>query len=307
MAGPPFEATDMTDVILQTSDGVQFHINKIILSLSSQFFKDMFTLPPPPKESNSADAEQKLPVIHVDDDTQGLFQLLSWCHPHGAPSTDFDNLVVTLRLANKYDMEHTIKRVEKFLRSSTEVVKKDCFRVYAIAMQYQLWEVAKMAAQYTLEIPINDIPDAEEFKLISGADLQKLNRYRSDCVVAMRKVVGNHEWSQTGIMNAWPEVKQIASTGCQCLKVDTYKQTHMRLWLIRYMDILESKCRDTPASDGSLDGNSFDLIRKSATCSSCSAMLNGWVTYNQFVASITKRLSEAKSMVSLALIIYIHC
>jgi len=45
-AGPPFDRPD-ADIILRSTDGVEFHTFKSILSLASQFFNDMYEIPQP--------------------------------------------------------------------------------------------------------------------------------------------------------------------------------------------------------------------------------------------------------------------
>ncbi|KAI0255963.1 hypothetical protein BJV78DRAFT_1113987, partial [Lactifluus subvellereus] len=42
----PFDDAD-ADIILRSSDQVNFHVYKVILSVASPFFKDMFSLPQP--------------------------------------------------------------------------------------------------------------------------------------------------------------------------------------------------------------------------------------------------------------------
>lgn len=55
--GPPFDSTD-ADVILRSSDGTDFHLHRVILSLVSPVLGAMFSLPQP-------DPAPKVPVVQV--------------------------------------------------------------------------------------------------------------------------------------------------------------------------------------------------------------------------------------------------
>ncbi|KAF8273062.1 hypothetical protein EI94DRAFT_1564704 [Lactarius quietus] len=44
--GPPFDDAD-ADIILRSSDQVDFHVYRVLLSKSSPFFKSIFSLPQP--------------------------------------------------------------------------------------------------------------------------------------------------------------------------------------------------------------------------------------------------------------------
>jgi 4-hydroxyphenylpyruvate dioxygenase-like putative hemolysin len=58
--------TSEADVILQLSDHVNFRVHKLILVSSSQFFKEMFSLPQPP----DGEVMDGLPVVHVSEDAE---------------------------------------------------------------------------------------------------------------------------------------------------------------------------------------------------------------------------------------------
>ncbi|EIN03893.1 hypothetical protein PUNSTDRAFT_29952, partial [Punctularia strigosozonata HHB-11173 SS5] len=61
------------DVILRTSDNVDFRVYKLILSLASPFFSDMFTLP----QAMDANVGQPVPpVINMAEDSATIDCLL---------------------------------------------------------------------------------------------------------------------------------------------------------------------------------------------------------------------------------------
>ncbi|PSR86947.1 hypothetical protein PHLCEN_2v5295 [Hermanssonia centrifuga] len=69
-----------TDIILQTSDGVQFHVWSIILAEASLVFRDMFTLP-----QHTIQGSPTTPVIPVTEASRILDPLLRLCYPVDDP------------------------------------------------------------------------------------------------------------------------------------------------------------------------------------------------------------------------------
>lgn len=53
------------DVILRSSDGIDFRMFKVLLSFASPFFEGMFDLPQPTNPSNLDDTKDGLPLIHL--------------------------------------------------------------------------------------------------------------------------------------------------------------------------------------------------------------------------------------------------
>ena len=64
------------DVILRASGGKEFHARKIILSLSSPVFRDMFSVPQPTPTGSS-----DLPIVDVDDPPEALGTFLQTIYP----------------------------------------------------------------------------------------------------------------------------------------------------------------------------------------------------------------------------------
>jgi hypothetical protein len=56
------------DVILWSSDLVNFHVQRLILKMSSPFFNDLFSLPQPPGH----EAVNGLPVVQLSEDAEVL-------------------------------------------------------------------------------------------------------------------------------------------------------------------------------------------------------------------------------------------
>jgi hypothetical protein len=76
---PPLEAFDVSDtnLIIRSSDLVDFRIHKSVLAIASPFFKDLLSLPQP-SDSEIVDG---LPVVRVSENSRLLESLISMLYP----------------------------------------------------------------------------------------------------------------------------------------------------------------------------------------------------------------------------------
>ncbi|KAI0369221.1 hypothetical protein BV20DRAFT_418470 [Pilatotrama ljubarskyi] len=113
-AGPPFD-NSAADTVLQSSDGVQFHVHSIIVAEASEVFAGMFTIPLPPLQpgvdssSSSSDPDVSAdgrPVARLEEDSRTLDSLLRLCYPVPDPQLgDPAEVQRVLAAAMKYQME----------------------------------------------------------------------------------------------------------------------------------------------------------------------------------------------------------
>ncbi|KAJ6612605.1 hypothetical protein B0H10DRAFT_1917951 [Mycena sp. CBHHK59/15] len=69
------------DVLLSSSDGVNFRAHRLVLSLLSPVFGDMFQLPQPRGDT-------LIPQIHLAESAMVLNRVLVFCYPGGQPVVD---------------------------------------------------------------------------------------------------------------------------------------------------------------------------------------------------------------------------
>jgi hypothetical protein len=91
----------VTDVILQSSDQVNFRVHKAVLAASSPFVNDMFSL------AQTADDEivDGFPVVRLSENAEVLLSLITVLYP--IPSTilySYDKVLDLLAALQKYDM-----------------------------------------------------------------------------------------------------------------------------------------------------------------------------------------------------------
>ena len=67
-AAVPFDHTK-ADIILRSSDNIDFHIFKLCLSLASPFFETLFDIPQHIEENRDQEIKDRLAVIPVTEDS----------------------------------------------------------------------------------------------------------------------------------------------------------------------------------------------------------------------------------------------
>jgi hypothetical protein len=104
------------DVIIQSSDFANFRVHKAILASSSQFFRDMFSLPQP-SDNETVDG---LPFVHLSEDADLVRSLITVLYPIPPEiSTSYERVLALLAAAQKYDMS----AVQSSIRA--EVVRRE--------------------------------------------------------------------------------------------------------------------------------------------------------------------------------------
>ncbi|OBZ68910.1 hypothetical protein A0H81_11022 [Grifola frondosa] len=142
----PFDKDD-ADVVLRSSDNVDFHAHKARLAFASPIFKDTFSIPQPIILSNGGDIhpETGLPLIRLQEDYRTLEILLQMCYPcQRMPQLLLDDVRPLLEAAGKYEMGDVIARIREILLI---FVSTEPLRVFVIACNMG-WEMeAKVAAR----------------------------------------------------------------------------------------------------------------------------------------------------------------
>ncbi|KAJ7758425.1 hypothetical protein B0H14DRAFT_3598393 [Mycena olivaceomarginata] len=167
------------DVILRSSDLVDFYTHKTILSFASPVFANMFTLPQSVSEADPT--RDGRPVVHLSESSEAVEKFLILCYPRFTNSDglrDLDGVDGAYEAAGKYDIQGDFGR-----RSRT-----------AYACRWGLEDLAKTAAMETLKFP-RYVPklSVPEFKFISAHQFQQLQDFHCDCsdmIVQMLKEIG---------------------------------------------------------------------------------------------------------------------
>ncbi|KAI0730811.1 hypothetical protein C8Q76DRAFT_669462 [Earliella scabrosa] len=138
-ASAPFDRHD-ADFIIRSSDNVDFHVHRIILSLASSVFSDMLPLPQP-------EGSSPIPTVDLEEDSQTIDVFLRVCYPLFDPEIKtLPELRKVLAAAIKYDAQIVVHAMKKTL-VSPPFLQKEPMNAYAVACLFDLEEEAKIAAE----------------------------------------------------------------------------------------------------------------------------------------------------------------
>lgn len=151
---PPFDADSPGDCIIQSSEGHKFKVFKVVLSLASPVFRDMFQLPQPSDiNTGGHHTEDGLPIISLSETSPVVVCLLKSIYP---PSDQTYNGKVRLvgdvyEALLKYDVP--VNRIEarlKWMYSETEdsPLRSSALDLYALAWRLGLRREVRAASRY---------------------------------------------------------------------------------------------------------------------------------------------------------------
>ncbi|KAK0438067.1 hypothetical protein EV421DRAFT_1714639 [Armillaria borealis] len=241
-----FPFNDMgADLILRSSDGVDFYVHKPLLSLASPIFRDMFDI-----GQATQTFQGGIPVVQMSEDSNVLHKLLVWCDPRSVPlpgQFTIDDISRVLSLTDKFMMEGIAGRVAMLL---SEYVEKQPAHVYALAYRGRgSWgvELMRAAAWQTLK---SDFPHhTRVFDDIPANALMRLYEYRIDCITATQSLISNGEWMRNCILSNFGH-HSMQGSSCSCITY-YYKRdcTYVARWLVEYLaqagnSLKEKPCRE---------------------------------------------------------------
>ena len=187
LAKAPFD-DPRADLILRSSDGVNFHVIKVVLSLASSVFADMFTLPSPPPSQNSSG---ELTVVLCSEDAETLDLALRHCYPIRSPEVaklrDARNL---LEFARKYQVDLLEPSLTRFL---ADTIERDPVGVYALAAAYECRDIAAQALRSSLTLPIY-LLHSPELQYTTTEQYQVLVNYHILCGKVASAVTMRRKW-----------------------------------------------------------------------------------------------------------------
>ncbi len=211
------------DIVLQSSDLVDFHVHKSALVASSPFFNDMFSLPQPPNDTSP----DELPVLHLSEDAEVLNSLVSMLYPvpPEMPHAS-DNILSLLAAAEKYDMSDVQSsiRAEINRRGLLSSTPAEVFRVYAIACNKGLLPEMASSARLSLGHPLTFKTLGDALGCFEGWALRELANFRQRSMDNFSSNLRSFSNCIEGPSKIW--------TGCSEAKVGG-GGAHLPFWLER--------------------------------------------------------------------------
>ncbi|KAJ6557325.1 hypothetical protein DFH09DRAFT_543100 [Mycena vulgaris] len=296
IAASPFD-DPAADLIIQSSDNVRFYVYKLILSLASPVFADMFTLPEPPKK-NPHDCDHH-PVVPVSESSIVLHRLLSWCDPRCNPSLgSAEEIPTMLEVADKYCLDKMIRHAGDILLLSTLYVEKEPMKVFAIAVRYRLTDVAKFAAKCTLRFTWEEQVerDTPELRHIPAIALRQLEAYQLACKrIATGALVGNPSW-----LKNFPPVSSLRRPGQPCSngRVTPSGFPTWRCWLSKYVNSVNEEVYKRPLAP-TIVPDLLPTISDMSKCPQCPSLDSKIIS--QFNEHLIEEIDRLVSQVRLKL------
>ncbi|KAI9442002.1 hypothetical protein BJY52DRAFT_473256 [Lactarius psammicola] len=165
------------NIIVRSSDKVDFRVHKSVLAVSSPFFKDLLSLPQPPND----ELVDGLPVIQLSEDAGLLNSLVSLLYPiTTVVPGSYEKVFALLAACQKYDMESVQSRIRAEIKHATfpAPVAAEAFSACAIAGSLGLVPELQNAARLTKGYPMTFESFGEQLRSFKGRTLYDLVRYR---------------------------------------------------------------------------------------------------------------------------------
>ena len=148
-----------------------FRAHKLILSLASPVFKDMFSLPQP--TAPTSEGSNATDIVEVMDPPQALSIVLKIIYPNTSPSLNdnLDTIVECLVIVEKYEMRGAISQLRDALSRANVPL-----RVYAIASRFGFTDLAESTFRKMLpSVNLAGVPQLpDDFRFITAAAYHKL-------------------------------------------------------------------------------------------------------------------------------------
>ncbi|KAG6330874.1 hypothetical protein ID866_8215 [Astraeus odoratus] len=306
---PPFNHPK-ADVILRSSDSVDFRVFKLFLSLASPIFEALFELPQPSKETG-ADTEtiDGLPVIPMSEDSKTLDSLLRFCypctlaeHPSLADIRDIRNVLVA---AKKYSLDAIEKSICKGL-VDPKVLDKDSLRCFAVACNARLKNECVIAAKHTLREPL--IPAwFEEIDLLTSSDLLILLTYHQQCGSIVQELLDDLSWMKD-YYQQWNAIPWMFGfrpdgnyCGCQCStsKCELFGYYFVQ-WFEDFKEVTSAALIDRPCAETIQSTMEIAIqTARQRNCQYCTPSVSGGM--QEFVALLKRKVAELIDKVELGL------
>jgi hypothetical protein len=156
---------------------VHFHIFKIILSLASPIFADMFSIPSPPSKK----PHDEVQVVPLSEHSTALDIALRHIYPVRSPlprkADTLHYASILAEFARKYQVEMLDQYIVRYL---TDSLKRDPVGVYAIAVAYGYSDTGANAARSCLNLPFSDL-ESPYLRYATTEHILELLKYHVAC------------------------------------------------------------------------------------------------------------------------------
>jgi hypothetical protein len=278
-AAPPFDATSapQADVIIRSSDNVDFRVLAAFLAHSSPIFRSMFTLPRG-HGKDVDDTKDGLPTVSLPENGKVLYRLLHLGYPicataasHAAKMHTLPDVRAVLDAALKYEMDDVVTLVRKEL-IAPQFLEKEPLCVFALSIHYRFENEAKVAATMTRGTRLR-LSYGPELETITGGDLIRLQEYHASGADAASKVATDLRWitSSDWIWFECDECK--AQRGARMKIIYISEGRRLRVysgWWLEFMELARKALRKAPMGSTVLERELIkEALVNAISCSGC--------------------------------------
>ena len=309
-AAAPFDHAK-ADIILRSSDNINFRVFKLFLSLASPFFETLFDLPQPTQAGEDHEIQDDLVVIPVTEDSKTLDIILRFCYP-GTLADDPDIVVEGIgevmnafEAARKYSLDAIEKKVSRAIFSS-KILEKEPLRCFVTAHRGRLREEALLAAKYTLTQPL--IPSwSEEIGMLNTGDLLSLLSYHQRCGDAVYALKNNLSWitplpDSNWLIGSYSSYDSLGRR-CRCAPTSRYAVSSNRApeWWEDFMEETFTALRDKPCKS-TVQASAEKTVQevKASGCGACSPKVTEGM--HELVKLFSRTIEKTVSQVSCTLL-----
>ena len=307
-AASPFDHVK-ADIILRSSDNIDFRVFKLFLSLASPFFETLFDIPQPADENEDQEVRDGLAVVPVTEDSKTVDALLRFCYPctlADDPKLEaLQDAMDILEAARKYSLDAIEVKARKAI-SSPKFLDAEPLRCFAIAHRGRLQEETLLAAKYTLSQPL--IPSwFQEIDLITATDLLSLLTYHKKCADAVFSLKLDLSWiiSHYGSSQTcgWLAGYDSYRGNCGCPKSGAPKYglsqwfSYSPQWWEDFMEQTFTELRDKPSKE-TVKAVSEKTVQsvKARNCNICSPKITEGM--REFLDLFARKIEEKISQVT---------
>ncbi|KAJ7811378.1 hypothetical protein B0H14DRAFT_3755127 [Mycena olivaceomarginata] len=263
--GSPFDGRPPTagDVILRSSDGVDFRVHQVVMSLASPIFATMFALPQPEEEAE--------PVLMAES-AVALDRMLRFWYPGTEPPAidTLDELqrVVEI-LVSKYEVQSAVYTAKSYIRNYLETQP---VAVFAFACTQGWEDVAQAAARESLKHPIRVFDDdaTTGLKQITGESYHRLLQYHYRCGIAAKGTTNSLRWVPA---TATKTLVWFTCRNCADYTLDWYLSDgaaySTRVWFINYLTSVGAELSATPGISPADHELLQPALKEASKCSVC--------------------------------------
>ena len=235
------------DIILRSSDGVNFNVHKSIMVHQSSVFRDILSIPQEANTSNDTDDDQTTSQsMDVSEDSMTLELLLQFCYLCADPVGDLDLYLEVSKAAEKYDMKTVLHLVKRYMASEMRALvaaTDDPFRLYAISCAYRMVEEGQLAAKATLRRPMIGQYPPKVLDLLPARAYHELLEYRKLCIAVL-----------SPLLTSWKSMYQNHSyieqcSGCQGAALRCSEYGLQSSWLTSYFEQIKKDFSEVTTGD----------------------------------------------------------